>query len=657
MPNDVTIEELQIVISQESTDAVTGISNLTKVLQELKSCTTGGLKSLTTMSRQLERFNAALSAIPDLTRFEQLRDILAQIKGIGNIDISKIVKSSGDTGGGSISEMAEKALAVYNPYIAKLGELRQSLAFGTSGEWEKSCDEIKSQCEEVSTVFSKLGAKAESIFSRITSAFGSGTKSANKFFASVKRIALYRAIRTMLKYIVNAFKEGLQNFALYSDDMNQTLSELKTTALQLKNTLGVTFGTALQSAAPVIQMFTEGIIYAVNGLNMLMALLSGKSSYTKAIAYWQDYADSVDEAKKSIMGFDEINTLGNPSTDYSAMFEETDIDISDMLGGLTTLAGIITSITLLVSVLKGSSFSGFLGSLKTVGGVLLTIVGYLEEINAFIDIWENGSSFEDMNTALLAIGTTVAGLTLLFGQWGAVIGLVTGAIGLLTTNIKDMVTNGMTVENVTGVLTGLSLAITAVTLAMKGVSWQVSLIVLLIGGLIYLVGNLISNWDSLDTSTKAIIITLGALAVAAIAAAIAGFAMNSALTFGIGAAIAAAAIVAGIAVMMSAINSATASIGSYAEGGFPETGQLFIAREAGAEMVGSIGGHTAVANNDQIVEAIKQGVYEAMQSSESGGDWTIQLVDRNGRIRGTEVITAAQRKNQRDGKTTIQLGT
>ena len=46
------------------------------------------------------------------------------------------------------------------------------------------------------------------------------------------------------------------------------------------------------------------------------------------------------------------------------------------------------------------------------------------------------------------------------------------------------------------------------------------------------------------------------------------------------------------------------SIPRYADGGFVDQGQLFIAREAGAEMVGSIGRRTAVANNDQIVEGI-----------------------------------------------------
>ena len=48
-----------------------------------------------------------------------------------------------------------------------------------------------------------------------------------------------------------------------------------------------------------------------------------------------------------------------------------------------------------------------------------------------------------------------------------------------------------------------------------------------------------------------------------------------------------------------------------AEGGFPEQGQMFIAREAGAEMVGNIGRRTAVANNDQIVTSIAGGVAEA----------------------------------------------
>jgi hypothetical protein len=63
-----------------------------------------------------------------------------------------------------------------------------------------------------------------------------------------------------------------------------------------------------------------------------------------------------------------------------------------------------------------------------------------------------------------------------------------------------------------------------------------------------------------------------------------------------------------------------------AEGGMVDTGQMFIAREAGPEMVGSIGNRTAVANNDQIVESVSQGVYRAVTQamSQSGGNQVVE---------------------------------
>lgn len=62
--------------------------------------------------------------------------------------------------------------------------------------------------------------------------------------------------------------------------------------------------------------------------------------------------------------------------------------------------------------------------------------------------------------------------------------------------------------------------------------------------------------------------------------------------------------------------------GKFASGGFPDEGQLFIAREAGPELVGTMGGRTAVANNDQIVSGIREGVFDAVLAamSQSGGN-------------------------------------
>ena len=90
-----------------------------------------------------------------------------------------------------------------------------------------------------------------------------------------------------------------------------------------------------------------------------------------------------------------------------------------------------------------------------------------------------------------------------------------------------------------------------------------------------------------------------------------------------------------------------------AGGGFPSVGEMFIAREAGPELVGTIGNRTAVANNDQIIAGIAKGVREAMVGA--GGNWTIQIVE-DGRVTGTKVVTAAERQNRRDGKSVIKLG-
>ena len=96
----------------------------------------------------------------------------------------------------------------------------------------------------------------------------------------------------------------------------------------------------------------------------------------------------------------------------------------------------------------------------------------------------------------------------------------------------------------------------------------------------------------------------------------------------------------------------TISIPRLADGGFPSIGQLFIAREAGAEMVGSIGGRTAVANNDQIVEGIYQGVLAAMKASEGGNNGSFDVkVYLDGKQ-----ITAAVEKRQRERGATIYPG-
>lgn len=87
----------------------------------------------------------------------------------------------------------------------------------------------------------------------------------------------------------------------------------------------------------------------------------------------------------------------------------------------------------------------------------------------------------------------------------------------------------------------------------------------------------------------------------------------------------------------AAANSLKFGLSALAEGGFPTTGQLFIARESGAEMVGSMNGRTAVANNDQIVKGIASGVASANSEQNTllsqQNAILIQLLQKSGTIK------------------------
>ena len=63
----------------------------------------------------------------------------------------------------------------------------------------------------------------------------------------------------------------------------------------------------------------------------------------------------------------------------------------------------------------------------------------------------------------------------------------------------------------------------------------------------------------------------------------------------------------------------------FASGGFPTPGQLFVANEAGPELVGTMGGRTAVAPQNDIVEGIRQGVYDAVTAANSNGERQVDV--------------------------------
>jgi len=101
------------------------------------------------------------------------------------------------------------------------------------------------------------------------------------------------------------------------------------------------------------------------------------------------------------------------------------------------------------------------------------------------------------------------------------------------------------------------------------------------------------------------------------------------------------------------VNGSWLPITNYAVGGIPPVGQMFVAREKGPELVGKIGSHTAVMNNDQIVSSVSNGVYNAVRTAIGGSQSSNQVfniyLDENHKL-GTYTLEQLQGMAKTNGK-------
>ena len=170
---------------------------------------------------------------------------------------------------------------------------------------------------------SGLGKKISDITSKIKG-----------FVRSLGRIAFYRAIRSAIKEITKAFSEGIKNLYQWSKQINgtfaQSMDKIATSLLYLKNSIGAAVSPILEALAPVLEQVVDKVVEVINRINQLFSALSGKTTYTAAKKISTEWAEAAKEAKKTILGFDEINQLQKDTRkdkqDYGSMFETRTID-------------------------------------------------------------------------------------------------------------------------------------------------------------------------------------------------------------------------------------------------------------------------------------------------------------------------------------------
>lgn len=180
--------------------------------------------------------------------------------------------------------------------------------------------------------------------------FSGKTKRANgllhNFVTRLRGIALSMFIFNWItkgwNAMLAAVKDGTQNMAKYSSDVNAKISQLTSAVATLKNAFGALPGPIITAVGPALTMLINMLTAAINKVNQFISALTGKKTWTKATTQVKDYAAGLDKATSSakklkgqLQSFNELNVInsndsggsgGSGGGNVSDMFEEVPID-------------------------------------------------------------------------------------------------------------------------------------------------------------------------------------------------------------------------------------------------------------------------------------------------------------------------------------------
>lgn len=735
-----TVETLEIEIKKNASDASSGIEGLTSALTQLKQAVSGGarlsaavkkIKSLGTAINDVTGANSGLSTT--LNTLQRIADLdFSNLKGAAR-DISAIAVPRGNSRRSTASAATEAAIPAAGNSTIDVERVTEAT--------KKSGDTAKTSVSDFKAFAAGLNS---AVIGAAKKAVAPLTNLAHGFLnigRSFGRIALYRMVRSAIKAISTAAKEGVNNLVRYSAALNSTdaasanatMSEYATTLLQVKNSVGAAVMPVLTALLPVINTIASAFITAANAINMFFQALQGKTTFTKAKKSTVDYAKSLNSAagaakelQKTLLGFDEINRLdaensgggsGAAGADFSNMFEES--EVSEKVKKIAEWTQkVIQKVEEFLNTIYGKLVSALglfvIGAILTFSGANIPLGLGLMAAGAYIFATEIAEKWGQLSSkvkdtimrimlivgsAVLAIGVVLAfsGVNIPLG-----IGLILAGAAVLGTAVKldwEAVKRQLqgTLGGIIAAVSGALIALGAVlTFTGANIPLGIGLMILGASGLAATVTvnwGTIKNWLSKaweDIKSAAKKVGMLAIGVALLFTGVGiplGLGMiaeagnsiaekrdpNWETAFkpikdawgsvknwwntsvqpvidkwknAISSIFAGGASVSSIAtrVASSAVGSGH-TIGKFASGGFVSSGQLFVAREAGPELVGSVGGRSAVANNDQIVEAVSNGVYRAIAPLMSGmqGGGTHVYLD------GKEITAGQNRRNRMYG--------
>lgn len=295
---------------------------------------------------------------------------------------------------------------------------------------------------------------------------------------SLKRVAFYRAIRSVIKSFTDAFAVGVENAYWYSKTVGgevgyvaEAFDRLSSAGFKADNQLGAALASLKASVVPILIEIIRWVTIAADKLTQLFAILGGHTTYLKAVDYTKEAyentaagAAAAKEWKNQLMGFDEINRLEEPSSgggggggaipDYENMFEEAAVEDWALRFKAIWDEKIYPTLVKIYNFIK-----------EKIWPVLKDVLEYVvENIDWILPL------ALDVGVALLGwkIGSKlVSGLSSVFNLLGNIntkAGLVTTALAGLTVSgvsFADAWNNGVDWKNTAGYIGGATMATTS----------------------------------------------------------------------------------------------------------------------------------------------------------------------------------------------------
>ena len=534
-----TIDTLKIKVEGEGQSAVKTLDELITTLERIKGTTssrsigtlTSKLESLKSSindikTKNLSKLNAIFSTLSnankinisprlperigklgeavdtldgiDFSKLNEMASGLSALSRVGHVNLPRVNgRSNGDDSeavgfdsDGSVTLSSREVVS--NDDIARVTKFSDKMrdAYHRYQDFKLSLQENNKPAQ----LFDKIGGALKPITSRLkavgsaiketfgTSILGRFASKIKETFSSLGRIAVYRIMRSLIKQVTEGFKTGIDDMYQYSKTFNGNFAQSMDTAasalLSFKNSIGAVVAPIINLLVPWLDKVVDKLIEINNTAAMVIAGLTGKSTYSKAVRVTTEYAEAanqasentgkvtekVEELKRSLAGLDEITIIGqnlspvsvamggndavSNGLDYGSMFVEAPVDmakVNEIKEKFETILEIAKWIALTIAAWKLAKFiSSIAEALTGIGllklqmlGITMMIVGFGIEFAGAFDIGRNGLNLKNALMTALGAALGVAGSLLVFGTgpvgWtvGLTVALTVAVVGYI----------------------------------------------------------------------------------------------------------------------------------------------------------------------------------------------------------------------------------